>query len=205
MPTAIAGLCAPLSLQNILSLPNMSSSRSPTYLRAAAMLAACLSRVNMLAFISLQTLPMEHVCYARMCMRARACVGACVVVCMRMCVCACARKCETGAGCLRAAPGPTEICASIPRGWKSCSRGKRANKISSRAAHGGRSLRLRRLLRGGSALGTAGTIFPRRRDAILSNRTLSLSLPLSLSLSPSLSLSLSLLLSGGACGCARAR
>ena len=62
MPTALAGLCALLSLPNILSLPNMSSSRSPTYLRAAAMLAACFSRVNMLAFISLQTLPMTHVC-----------------------------------------------------------------------------------------------------------------------------------------------
>ena len=56
MPTALAGLCA------LLSLPNMSSSRSPTYLRAAAMLAACFSRVNMLAFISLQTLPMAHEC-----------------------------------------------------------------------------------------------------------------------------------------------
>ena len=88
MPT---GLCALLSLPNILSLPNMSSSRSPTYLRAAAMLAACFSRVNMLAFISLQTLPMAHVClceyvhegvcargrvrgraYARVCVRVRA-------------------------------------------------------------------------------------------------------------------------------------
>ena len=61
MPTALAGLCALLSLPNILSLPNMSSSRSPTYLRAAAMLAARFSRVNMLAFISMQTLPMAHV------------------------------------------------------------------------------------------------------------------------------------------------
>ena len=58
MPT---GLCALLSLPNILSLPNMSSSRSPTYLRAAAMLAARFSRVNTLAFISMQTLPMAHV------------------------------------------------------------------------------------------------------------------------------------------------
>ena len=65
MPTALAGLCAPRSLPNILSLPNMSSSRSPTYLRATAMLAACLSRVNMLAFILLQTLPMAHVCFMR--------------------------------------------------------------------------------------------------------------------------------------------
>ena len=62
MPTVLAGLCAPLSLPNILSLPNMSSSRSPTYLRAAAMLAACFSRVNMLAFISLQILPTSIVC-----------------------------------------------------------------------------------------------------------------------------------------------
>ena len=62
MPTALAGLCALLSLPNILPLPNMSSSRSPTYLRAAAMLSACFSRVNTLAFISLQTLPMSHVC-----------------------------------------------------------------------------------------------------------------------------------------------
>ena len=58
MPTALAGLCALLSLPNILPLPNMSSSRSPTY----AMLAACFSRVKMLAFISLQTLPTALVC-----------------------------------------------------------------------------------------------------------------------------------------------
>ena len=50
------------------------------------MLTACFSRVNMLAFISLQTLPWHTYVYASMCMRACARVGACVAVCMRMCV-----------------------------------------------------------------------------------------------------------------------
>ena len=72
--------------------------------------------------------------------------------------------------------------------WKSCSRGKRANKISSRAAHGGRSLRLRRLLH----VGYTRTFFPRRRVANPSNPD------------PFLSL-FSLYTRVRACGCVRAR
>ena len=78
---------------------------------------ACFSRLIMLAFISLQILPTALV---RLCasvregVRVRGRVRGRVYA--HVCVRVCAQIDEIGAGCLRAAPGPTEICASIPRG-----------------------------------------------------------------------------------------